>query len=396
MLTSLPLKPAVLLLLGVSMIPTLAGLGAALWFGLDGGAWSRVFATPGIGLSIASSLWTGGIASAIALLLAHLAVGLAGSGNWRRRLNALTLPLLAMPHLAIGIGLALVLAPSGLLLRIFSPWATGFQLPPDWLIVNDPAGLSLMIGLVLKETCFLVMALVAAAAQVPTAQLQAQAATLGYGPLKGWATAVAPALQQQIRLPFAAVIVFGITNVEIAIPLGPDLPPTFSVLLWRWFTDPDPVIHAQAYAGTLLLLACSVGAIGIATMLGGLARRGLIAAAQSGQRRVAEAPARRVFAGLLTAGYLLGILAIVAIGLRAIAGPWRFPALLPVDASFDTLRELASATGSVGTTTLALAFATAVVGILLVLPAAERLQGIGCGAPPGCCVAYSCRCWCRR
>ena len=195
------------------------------------------------------------MATAIALCLAHLAVAMAVSGNWRTRLNALTLPVLAMPHLAIGIGLALLLAPSGVLLRLISPWATGFELPPDWLIVQDPAALALIGGLVLKETCFLIMALMAALAQVPAATLQPQAQTLGYGALKGWLIAVAPLLQRQIRLPLAAVLVFGISNVELAIPLGPDLPPTFPVMLWRWFTDPDPTIHAQAYAGTLLLLA---------------------------------------------------------------------------------------------------------------------------------------------
>ena len=190
-----------LLLLAISVVPAVAGLAAAFWTGLDVGAMSRVIATPGIGLSFASSVWTGVIASACALLLAHAAIALAASGNWRRRLNVLALPLLAMPHLAIGIGLALVLAPSGVLLRLVSPWATGFELPPDWLIVNDPAGLSLILGLVLKETCFLIMALAAALAQVPAQRLQLQAATLGYGPLKSWLSVVAPALQQQIRLP---------------------------------------------------------------------------------------------------------------------------------------------------------------------------------------------------
>ncbi|MDH3490733.1 MAG: ABC transporter permease [Gammaproteobacteria bacterium] len=371
---SLLTRPTVSLLLGVSIVPTTAGLIAALWFGLDAGALARVIATPGIGLSIGSSLWTGCIATAVALLLAHLAVGLAASGNWRRRLNSLVLPLLAMPHLAIGIGLALVLAPSGVLLRLLSPWATGFELPPDWLIVNDTGGISLIAGLVLKETCFLVIALAAALAQVPAEKLQAQSATLGYGPLKGWLAAIAPALQQQIRLPLAAVLVFGITNVEMAIPLGPGLPPTFSVLLWRWFTDPDPAIHAQAYAGTLVLLVFSVAAIAVAGGLGRLGRKCLIASAQSGQRRAAETAVRRAFGGFLIVGWALGALSIIAIGLRAIAGPWRFPTLLPTSRSFTTLQDIASLTAGVGATTLALAGATALVGIALVLPAAEHCR----------------------
>ncbi len=367
-------RPAVLLLFCVSALPALAGLTAAFWVGLDPAAMSRVVATPGIGLSIASSFWTGSVATVLALLLAHLAVALAVSGNWQRRLNALILPLLAMPHLAIGIGLALVLAPSGVLLRLLSPWATGFELPPDWLIVNDPAGLSLLAGLVLKETCFLVMALGAALGQVPAARLQTLSATMGYGPLKSWLATVAPALQQQIRLPLAAVFVFGISNVEMAIPLGPDLPPTFSVLLWRWFTDPDPAIHAQAYAGTLLLFVGGIAAILAANFIGGLARKLLRASAESGARRNTEWPVRRLIAAVLASGFILGLLSIVAIGLRAFSRQWRFPALLPDHSSSDIWTDVAALSASVATTTLALAAATALLGVALVLPAAERCK----------------------
>lgn len=364
-------RTPLLTLIAVSAVPTVAGLAAALWLGLDAGAMSRVFATPGVGLSIASSIWTGCVATAIALPLAHLAVALAASGHWRRRLNALVLPLLAMPHLAVGIGVALVLAPSGVLLRAFSPWATGFELPPDWLIVNDPGGVSLIIGLVLKETCFLVMALTAALAQVPAARLQTQAATLGYGPLKSWLSIVAPALQQQIRLPLAAVLVFSISNVEMAIPLGPGLPPTFSVLLWRWFTDPEPLINAQAYAGTIVLLVCSLAAVGASFVIGRFARRLVRVSAESGQRRVNETLLRRQVGALLVLGLGLGVLSILAIGLRAIGGAWRFPALLPERSSMANFADLLSLTASTGMTTLALAGATALVGIALVLPGAE-------------------------
>ena len=371
---SIATRFSIVLLLSVSAVPTVAGLAAALWVGLDGAALARVIDTPGIGLSIASSLWTGSIATVLSLLLAHLAVALAASGRWRRRLNTAVLPLLAMPHLAIGIGLALVLAPSGVLLRLLSPWATGFELPPDWLIVNDPAGLSLTAGLVLKETCFLIMVLSAALGQVPSERLQQQAATLGYGPLKSWLTVVAPALQQQIRLPLAAVLVFGISNVEMAIPLGPDLPPTFSVLLWRWFIDPDPSIHAQAYVGTLLLLALSIVGVTAALMLGRLARCLVRMTAESGKRRAGESLVRSAIATVLALGGGLGLLSIAAIGLRAIAGPWRFPSLIPTGGSLPAWQDIVSPGAGVAATTLLLAATTALLAMALVLPAAERCR----------------------
>jgi len=366
--------PVMLLLLAVSLVPTLAGLVMAVGAGADAGRLASVLQAPGAGLSLASALWTGALATILALLLAHLAVALAASSGWRRRLNTLVLPLLAMPHLAVGIGLALVLAPSGLLLRLLSPWATGFELPPDWMTVNDPAGASLLLGLVLKETAFLVLALVAALGQVPSETLLVQAQSLGYGRLKAWLVLVAPELQAQIRLPLAAVLVFGISNVEVAIPLGPRLPATFPVLLWQWFTDPDPAVHALAWSGTLILLAVCVLALAVAAALGRLLRGVLRLSVESGRRRTEERRARIAAGGLLAFGWTLGLLAIAAIGLRAAGGAWRFPSLLPASSAASVWPDVAASMISVTPATLGLAATTALVGVLLVLPAAETCR----------------------
>lgn len=366
--------PAVILLLCVSAVPTIAGLSAAVWYGLDVAALQRVLDAPGVGLSIATSIWSGVLATAVSLLLAHLAVAVAVTGGWRRRLNNLALPLLSMPHLAVGIGLVLVLAPSGILMRLISPWATGFELPPDWLTVRDPAGLSLMTGLIIKETAFLVIALVAALAQVPAAALNQQARMLGYGPLKGWFVAVAPLLQRQIRLPVIAVLVFGISNVELAIPLGPDLPPTFAVMLWRWFVDPDPAIHAQAFAGALLLFAVTGLCVAAAAGGGKLTQRLLQFAAGSGARRNADQSLRRLINALLATLWIVGMLTVIAVALRSAAGPWRFPQLLPTGSLLSAWRDVLPIAGSAATTTVGLAALTAIVAAALVLPAAEQCR----------------------
>ncbi|MEX0707182.1 MAG: hypothetical protein WD078_04410 [Woeseia sp.] len=362
------------LLLAVSGLPALAGLAAALWVGADIDALRRVLATPGIELSMASALWSGAIATAIALFLAHIAMALAATGGWRRSLNNLALPLLAMPHLAVGIGLVLVLAPSGLLLRLVSPWASGLTLPPDWQTVQDPFGLSLIAGLVIKETCFLLLVLHAALSQVPAERLLQQARSLGYGRIKGWFVAVAPLLQRQIRLPLAAVLVFGMTNVELAIPLGPGLPPTFAVLLWQWFTDPDPQIHAQAYTGTLLLFAMTLLVLGGAAACGAAVRRVSQHWATGGARGVRERGLRYGLSGLLAALWALGMLAVVAIILRSASGTWRFPAVLPSGDVLSAWRVLAPPALDIAPQTVMFAIATAVAGLLLVLPAAESVH----------------------
>lgn len=366
--------PSIVVLLSVSVLPTLAGLAAALWFGLDATAFRNVLHTPGIGRSLLLSVWSGVVATAVSLLLAHLAIAIAASGRWHSRLNALALPLLAMPHLAIGIGIALLLAPSGLLLRLVSPWASGLSLPPDWMLVQDPAALSLILGLVLKETCFLILALMAAMTQVPADLLQQQGRTLGYGRIKSWFSGVAPLLQKQIGLPLAAVLVFGLSNVELAIPVGPGLPPTFSVVLWRWFIDPDPAIHTQAYAGTLILLAVCIATLVLLRGAGRLLRSSFLRSSQSGRRRPHDGAFRRSVVVTLGTLWAIGSLAIVAIAFRSGAGAWRFPAVLPDSRWTERWTELLPTLGGVAGTTLALAAATAIVGLALVLPAAEQCR----------------------
>ena len=58
-------------------------------------------------------------------------------------------------HAAAAFGLAFLIAPSGMISRLISPELTGWTRPPDLLIVNDPAGIAMMAGLVMKEIPFL-------------------------------------------------------------------------------------------------------------------------------------------------------------------------------------------------------------------------------------------------
>ena len=46
-------------------------------------------------------------------------------------------------------------APSGWVLRALSPWATGWEQPPDWPTTQDPWGAGLVLALVVKEVPFL-------------------------------------------------------------------------------------------------------------------------------------------------------------------------------------------------------------------------------------------------
>lgn len=358
-------KPlAVGVLAGVALLPVVAGLAGLA--GTPATAFAAVLAAPGARAALTQSLVTGTLATALALVLAHVLVAAAVTGGWLGRLRAATLPLLAVPHLALGTGLVLLLAPSGVLLRLLSPWATGFYRPPDWATVQDPYGLALVLGLVIKETAFLLLAMAAALPQVPVATLTRSTRALGYGRWQGWCVAVAPLIARQLRLPLAAVYGYALTNVELALPLGPTTPPTFALLVWQWFSSGDLADRELARAGSLLLLgmtllAFAAGAAGLA--LGGRLLRAW--AARGVRRPLAGVPLVVVAGGALG---LVGIAAVLALPLRAVTGPVAFPALLAPPGW-----PAVPGSGPAVAATLALAAAVAVLVVAGVLPAAEAL-----------------------
>jgi putative thiamine transport system permease protein len=365
---------AIILLCAISAAPVVAGISGALAGSFDGRAWQALLDTPGLAHALLLSIWTGSAATMISIVLAHGALAFAATRSWSGRLRALAVPLLASPHLALGIGLVLVLSPSGLLMRVLSPWATGFDQPPDWATVQDRLGLALIGGLVIKETPFIILLLSGALAQVNAQQRMLQAGALGYGRLKSWFICVAPALQRQARLGMVAVLIFAVTNVEMALPLGPTTPPTFSVLLLQWFTDADLSLRAQAFAGAWLLLGvtllCVAGALCVTHAVHWVWRR----SATSGVRVVEDAPAGRLIVTVLGLVLGLGALGLAALLLRATGGVWRFPHVLPQHASLEMWRTVAPDLGASVTTTILLGVLTALISVLLVLCAAEALR----------------------
>jgi putative thiamine transport system permease protein len=364
--------PAVLLCV-IAGIPVAAGLAGGLAVGFSETAWRDLLGTPGLLRSFGLSLWTGTAATAGAVTLAHLTLALAWTRGWSGRLRALSLPLLASPHLALAIGVVLLLSPSGLLLRMLSPWATGFVQPPDWATVQDPLGIALICGLLIKETPFVILVLLGALSQVNADGLMLQSSVLGYGSLKGWLIAVAPLLHRQGRLAIAAVLVFAVTNVEMALPLGPSAPPTLSILLLRWFTAADLAWRPQAFAGTWLLFMTTIA--WLAALKGGtaLGKRLWRRWATSGMRALHDSFLSGLVAASAAVALGSGLLAVAALLLRTVGGAWRFPRVVPGELSLGAWRNVAPDLGTSLATTVSLALLTAAVTVAVVLLAAERL-----------------------
>jgi putative thiamine transport system permease protein len=387
--------PLAWLIAGLLVLPVAVGIaGAALpAFGylpaLGGEAPSlgplrQLLAEPGLGRSVALSLTAGLITPLVSLAGVLLFVAaFAGTRVFTGARHALG-PLLAVPHAAAAFGLAFLIAPSGLLFRGVAT-LSGETLPPDVLIVGDPAGLAMMAGLVIKETPFLLLVVYAALPQADALRRLDVARSLGYGRLAGFVLAVWPAVYRQIRLPVLAVVAYASSVVDVALILGPSQPAPLAVRIVEWASDPDLSRRFLASAGALLqagvTLAAIAGWIALERAGGALCRW----AAGSGHRLAAEAPLRvaaPLVVGLAAAALGLG-LAVLAVW--SVAGLWSFPALLPETVQAGTWsRALAGAAGPLATTAIVAAASTALALVLVValLEAVRRAApGPAEGAP---------------
>jgi putative thiamine transport system permease protein len=336
----LPWAP--LLTLGVMLGPVLAGLlgtlGPALGYmpalggtGVSLGPFEQLFAWPGLPRAVALSLGVGVAATALSLALVTLiCAGWAGTRTFGT-VERLLSPLLSVPHAAAAFGLAFLIAPSGWIARALSPGVTGWAQPPDLLILQDPAGLSLVFGLVTKEVPFLLLMTLAALTQVRPGQSLRLAQALGYGRVTGWLKVVFPLVYRQIRLPVYAVLAFSMSVVDVAIILGPNTPPTLAVQVVRWMSDPDLTLRFQAAAGAVLQLALVLVGLGLWRLMElVVARLGRvwIASGARGRRRGEQA----LRGGALVLGALAALAVIAGLGGQVVwsfAGLWQFPDLLP-------------------------------------------------------------------
>lgn len=361
----------------------LAGLPAFGYFPPLGGEqftldpWRQLFEVPGITQSIGISLLLGIVTPLVALSLVFLYLASATGGKLDRWIRRLVSPLLSFPHAAAAFGLAFLIAPSGLLSRLLSPTLTGWERPPDLLIVNDTWGLSLLFGLIVKEVPFLLLMSLAALPQLQVTARVEVARSLGYRPSIAWFKVIAPSLYSLVRLPVLAVVVFASATVDVALILGPTLPPTLSVRVLAWFNDPDISMRFLAAAGALTQLATSLFAVLIWLALESLWSvlfRIWVAAGDRGTgQRLAHMLGRFAMPAVLLviAGSLLALLA------NAFAGPWRFPSALPMgwtlqhwSSSFsDLLPPLAN--------TLLISIGATAMAMLLVVATLESEQHVG-------------------
>jgi putative thiamine transport system permease protein len=250
----------------------ICGLGVLLWRAVMGLLpFEVLFSNPLLPRSLILTLTTGMLATWLALYLArniacHWPLRLkdgerlvGANGFWLVVLAVL----LAIPHAAFATGFSFLLSPAGYLARLFSPWATGWVTPPALWANGDPYGIALTLGLALKETPFLLLAINSQLAHLPLAPYAKVAASLGYAPSQNFYKILWPQLSANIRLPLFCVLVYGVSVVDMAMVLGPSAPPNLALLALDWLTHPDPLRQLQGQGAALILFGLCLLAIAL-------------------------------------------------------------------------------------------------------------------------------------
>jgi len=220
-----------------------------------------------------------------------------------------------------------LISPSGWIARLLSPWLTGWERPPTAWVVPDAEGLSLIIGLVIKEFPFLLLAGIAQLQALGVDKTLTIGRTLGYSPARCWSRLILPRLYPRIRFTLLIVLAFNLSVVDMALLLGPGNPPTFSVFLITLVNDPGS--RAAASAGALVL------AVGVFLVFAGLYLSEKLVGAwaqvrrTNGRRGAGLTLFRRIGQWLVSFVLLFSVFGLISLVLWSFTRRWRFPDALP-------------------------------------------------------------------
>lgn len=287
---------------------------------------------------------------------------------WLRRSLS---PLLSVPHASAAFSLAFMIAPSGWIARAVSPWLTGWDRPPDLLILNDPAGIALTLGLAVKEMPFLLLMALAALAQTDAARGLAVARSLGHSGAGAWLKVVLPRLYSQIRLPVYVVLAYAMTAVDVALILGPTTPSTLSVQILRWMSDPDLTLRLQGAAGAVIQLALVIAALAAWFLAEKLVGKLGLLWITSGTRS-AWLPALRPLAIVAAATSAFAVLGgLTSLAVWSFAARWQFPDALPEALTTRTLDRFLPQLGAPLAETALIAATSTLIALILCIGCLE-------------------------
>lgn len=381
------LSPRFLLL--VLILPVLGGLISVLlpafgWapaldqttFSLQG--FAALWQTPGLAQMVTLSIAAGLISTLLAFVVTLMILAAFFNSAWLSRIERLLSPILVIPHAAAAIAVGFLIAPSGMFSRLLSPWLTGWELAPHGIFPHDPYGISIILGLTLKELPFLLLMALGVLAQPEFGKKLRQqhkvALNLGYYPMTAFFKVVLPSLYPLLRLPIFAVLAYASASVEMPLILGPNTPPTLAVAIMQWFNDVDLNLRIKASAGAVLQFALTAGLL--AFWLAGEKIVKLLCqwSITNGRRNYGDTVWQKLTVIITTVVIGFIVMAVLGLVIWSVAGFWRFPAALPEQLVLLHFQSAFMQIGSPLFNTLTIGLMTTTFAVMLTLLCLESEQ----------------------
>jgi putative thiamine transport system permease protein len=197
------------------------------------------FTIPGITKSVVLSFVTGFMSTLLALFFSQVIILYIFQTKYYQFLKTIISPLLAMPHITMAIGLMFIFSPSGLFFRLFSPWLTGFERPPNFFILPDEYGFFLILGLVLKEIPFFILVSISAIEQFGAKNFLNVGKSLQHSTFSIWCILLFPLIYKRIRLIVFIVIAFAASVLDMSLLLAPSTPSTLAIRILQYYQSSE-------------------------------------------------------------------------------------------------------------------------------------------------------------
>ena len=197
------------------------------------------FNIAGISKSIIMSLFTGLGSTLLALFFSQVILLYFFKTRAYNYIKIIISPLIALPHITMAIGLIFLFSPSGLFFRLFSPWLTGFDRPPNFFIIPDEYGFFLILGLILKEIPFFILVSLSAIQQFSARQIFDLGKSLQNSNFSSWCILIFPLIYKKIRLVIFIVLAFTASVVDMSLILAPSTPSTLAIRILQIYQSSD-------------------------------------------------------------------------------------------------------------------------------------------------------------
>ena len=293
------------------------------------------FAIPGITKSIILSFFTGFISTLLALFFSQVIILYIFQTKFYQFLKTIISPLLALPHITMAIGLLFIFSPSGLFFRLFSPWLTGFERPPNFFILPDEYGFFLILGLVLKEIPFFILVSMSAIEQFGAKKFLNVGKSLQHSTFSVWCILLFPLIYKRIRLIIFIVIAFAASVLDMSLLLAPSTPSTLAIRILQYYqsSETDSLFIASNLA--LIQLFVIVILLLIWLLLEKLVSNKFVFTYLVRACSYKNSFIKYFILSLILILLALSLLTIISSFLWGLGGNWFFPNLLPTSINIE-------------------------------------------------------------